>query len=149
VEKKLSPKARGELTEAIVLAKLIEYGDSVSLPFGDNKRYDMVIDDGRQLHRIQVKTARDGRGARSIEFNTVSTHPISGRRTKYHGQIEAFIAYHPGLREFYWVPVEECSSTKCTLRVFPSKNNQKRGVRITGSYRLQPAPTTSLAETGS
>jgi hypothetical protein len=108
----------------------------------------MIIDDGRRLHRIQVKTARDSRSQGTIEFNTASVHPISGRNTKYHGQIEAFVAYHPRLRDFYWVPVEECHGNVCVLRLVPARNNQKRGVRITGSYRLQPAPRVDLAETG-
>ncbi|HET6636810.1 MAG TPA: group I intron-associated PD-(D/E)XK endonuclease [Streptomyces sp.] len=138
---KLSPKARGELTEAVVLARLIEYGYSVSMPFGDNRRYDMVVDDGRQLHRVQVKTARDGRNAGTIEFNTSSIHPLSGKTTLYHGQIEAFIAYHPGLCAFYWVPVDVPQGTRLVLRIAPAKNNQVYRTRAAEPYRLQPAPS--------
>jgi phage-related protein len=137
VEKKLSPKARGELTEAIVLAKLIEYGYSVSMPFGDNRRYDMVVDDGRQLHRVQVKTARDGERAGTIEFNTASVHPISGRKTRYTGQIEAFVAYHPGTHTFYWVPVLDCHGDRLTLRIAPAKNGQTTGTRLAEPYVLR------------
>ncbi|MFE6362946.1 group I intron-associated PD-(D/E)XK endonuclease [Streptomyces sp. NPDC057806] len=139
MEKKLSPKARGELTEAIVLAKLIEYAYSVSLPFGDNRRYDMIVDDGSRLHRVQVKTARDGRNAGTIEFHTVSTHPLSGRKTRYDGQIEAFIAYHPGTHAFYWVPIAECTGNVFRLRTAPAKNNQVYGTRLAEPYRLRPA----------
>ncbi|MGW1001767.1 group I intron-associated PD-(D/E)XK endonuclease [Streptomyces sp. NPDC002520] len=145
MEKKLSPKARGELTEAIVLAKLIEYGYSVSMPFGDNRRYDMIVDDGRQLHRVQVKTARNGRNAGTIEFNTVSTHPLSGKKTRYDGQIEAFIAYHPKSHAFFWVPVVDCQGNYLAFRTAPAKNNQVYGTRLAELYRLQPAPSTDDA----
>ncbi|EST24363.1 group I intron-associated PD-(D/E)XK endonuclease [Streptomyces roseochromogenus] len=138
MEKKLSPKARGELTEAIVLAKLIEYGYSVSMPFGDNRRYDMIVDDGRQLHRVQVKTARDGRNAGTIEFNTVSVHPISGRKTRYDGQIEAFVAYHPGNHAFYWAPAAVCTGNVFRLRTAPAKNNQVYGTWLAEPYLLRP-----------
>ncbi|MGW1498955.1 group I intron-associated PD-(D/E)XK endonuclease [Streptomyces mirabilis] len=139
MNKKLSPKARGELTEAIVLAKLIEYGYSVSMPFGDNRRYDMIVDDGRRLHRIQVKTARDGRSPGTIEFNTASVHPISGKKSRYDGQIEAFIAYHPGSHEFYCVPVDDCRGNVFLLRTGPTKNSQISGTRPADPYRLRPA----------
>jgi hypothetical protein len=139
VEKKLSPKARGELTEAIVLAKLIEYGYSVSMPFGDNRRYDMIVDDGRRLHRVQVKTARDGHSGGTIEFNTSSIHPLSGKKTRYHGQIEAFIAYHPGTHALYWVPVDECQGDRFALRIAPAKNNQTYRTRPAEPYLLRPA----------
>lgn len=138
MEKKLSPKARGELTEVIVLAKLIEYGYRVSLPFGDNARYDMIVDDSRQLYRVQVKTARNGFRAGTIEFNTSSIHPLSGKKTRYHGQIEAFVAYHPDTNAFFWVPVDECHGDRFALRVEPAKNNQTCRTRLAGPYRLRP-----------
>ncbi|MFF8406942.1 group I intron-associated PD-(D/E)XK endonuclease [Streptomyces sp. NPDC015684] len=137
----LSPKARGELTEAIVIAKLVECGYQVSLPFGDNQRYDVVADDGERLHRIQIKTARDGRTAGTVQFNTVSIHPISGRTAGYHGQIEAFVAYHPGSHAFFWVPVDECQGHRFAVRLSPAKNNQVRGTRPAERYRLQPLPS--------
>ncbi|WP_432169090.1 group I intron-associated PD-(D/E)XK endonuclease [Streptomyces sp. 1222.5] len=146
MEKKLSPKARGELTEAIVLAKLIEYGYSVSLPFGDNRRYDVIVDDSRLLHRVQVKTARNGRTGGTIEFNTASVHPISGKATRYHGQIEAFVAYHPGTDAFYWVPVDDCQGNKFLLRIAPAMNNQTSGTRPAEPYRLQPAMSAEADE---
>ena len=39
-------------------AALIEAGYAVSKPFGENQRYDLVIDDGETLARVQVKTGR-------------------------------------------------------------------------------------------
>lgn len=134
---KKKPKEIGEISEAAALAILIEYGYSVSLPFGDNQRYDMIIDDGRKLHRVQVKTARN-RTEGSIVFNTSSTHPISGKVTLYAGQIEAFLVYYPRLRSVYWVPLSECTGPQKALRLLPTKNNQKDGVKWARDYELKP-----------
>ncbi len=50
-------KTIGELSEAIIIAKLIEVGYSVLTPFGDNRRYDLVIEDADgQFWRVQCKT---------------------------------------------------------------------------------------------
>lgn len=37
-------KNKGELVEAVVLAELMKREIAVSLPFGDNQRYDMILD---------------------------------------------------------------------------------------------------------
>lgn len=99
----------------------------------------MIVDDGRRLHRVQVKTARDGTSGGTIEFNTASVHPISGKKTRYHGQIEAFVAYHPGTHAFYWVSVDECQGDRFSLRIAPAKNNQVYGTRPAEPYQLRPA----------
>lgn len=147
----MHPKERGELTEAIVIARLIEYGYFVSLPFGDNQRYDLVVDDRVSLHRVQVRTARDGKSYGSIAFNTVSTHPLSGKKTGYAGQIEAFIAYHPPTRIFYWIPIGECAGSPFVMRISPARNNQKSGIRLAADYELRRNPnyTPHSAEGGS
>jgi PD-(D/E)XK endonuclease len=49
-------KLIGDKSVAIVLAELVKREVPVSLPWGDNQRYDLVIDVGR-LFRLQVKTA--------------------------------------------------------------------------------------------
>lgn len=41
---KRSPKAIGECSEAMVLARLVEVGYTVLKPFGDSKRYDLMIE---------------------------------------------------------------------------------------------------------
>lgn len=52
-----SPKARGEVAEALFLARAMDLGLVVSKPFGDSARYDFVVDSGGRLLRVQVKSA--------------------------------------------------------------------------------------------
>lgn len=65
-------KSVGDLSELIVALELARAGYSVSMPLGENQRYDLIIDDGDKLSRVQVKTGRLRRGA--ILFNTYSSH---------------------------------------------------------------------------
>lgn len=39
------------------MSKLLEYGD-VSIPYGNNSRYDCILDYKGKLLKIQIKTAR-------------------------------------------------------------------------------------------
>ena len=53
-----SPKVTGERTEALILAKLVTAGYAVSLPFGNNQRYDLIYEDAGVLKKAQCKTGR-------------------------------------------------------------------------------------------
>ena len=73
---KRNTKALGDRSEAVVLAELIQAGYKVSIPFGEDQRYDLILDDAGVLSRVQVKTDRLRDGA--ILFNCYSVH--AGRK---------------------------------------------------------------------
>lgn len=116
-----NPKQKGDKTEVTVLNRLISAGYSVSIPFGDNDKYDLVVDDGKELHRIQCKTAwRTQKG--TIRFNTHSQTTREGKyhESTYHGEVDAFIVRHPEQEDLYWIPIEDATKQKMELR-FESK----------------------------
>src|SRR5262245_58170338 len=82
-------------------------GYVLSMPFGENTRYDLVIDDGAHLARVQCKTGRLRRGA--IEFPVTSTYghhrnPATARRP-YIGEVDYFAVYCPETAAVYLVPI--------------------------------------------
>lgn len=48
---------KGEITESVVLAKLVQLGYECLIPWGHDHRYDIGIDDGGKLIRIQCKNS--------------------------------------------------------------------------------------------
>jgi PD-(D/E)XK endonuclease len=48
----------GNISMIKCVAAFTEAGYIVSLPLGDGHLYDLVIDDGTRLYRVQCKTAR-------------------------------------------------------------------------------------------
>ncbi len=48
---------KGLTTELVCMQKLIQYGYIVSIPYGNNSRYDLLIDTGNHFFRLQCKTA--------------------------------------------------------------------------------------------
>src|SRR4051812_14037160 len=52
------PKEVGDRTTLAIMLALHESGYQVSTPFGENTRYDLVLDDGARLLRLQCKTGR-------------------------------------------------------------------------------------------
>lgn len=126
-------KDKGDISEALILAKLLQQRKRVLIPFGDNARYDLAIDDNGILIRVQCKTARYRYGC--IIFNTCSTNARIKQRG-YKGEADLFIAYCPELDTYYKIKVSDCGENQVKLRIDQPKNNQNVGVRYAQDYEI-------------
>src|SRR5690242_16445156 len=109
-------KIVGDKTEARVFSALVEMFPAVMIPFGENSRYDFVIEDhDGTLKKIQCKTGRYKNG--SIVFNTCSSH--KGVRTSYTSEeIDFFAVACPDFIEVFLVPIADVTgTTEMALRV--------------------------------
>lgn len=115
----MNTKAIGEVTEAQVLAALIRSGKSVLRPFGDNLRYDLLVDEGDgRFTRIQCKTAR--LHGDKLKFSACSSqwHLRTGKpKRDYRGQAEVFGLYCPETNRSYLVPVESVSRSSAIIAI--------------------------------
>ena len=136
------PKRVGDVTTAAVLMRLIDLYGTVLLPFGENQRYDLVVEIDERLVRVQCKTGRLRDGV--IKFNACSSsyhHPgrdrTSGYNHSYKGQAEFFGVYCPQIDAVFLVPVDNVGVRLGTLRVAPTANSQQRGIRWASDYELR------------
>jgi len=110
---------KGDATEAIVIAELKKRGYTVLKPFGDNQRYDIVVEEDNEFERIQIKTARTKEDGRKVLFNTCGNHSnTNGTTLKPYTKddIDSFIAYITEKEDLIYVPVEETPKKAMTLR---------------------------------
>jgi hypothetical protein len=133
------PKAVGDRTTLAVMAALQEVGFAIYVPFGENTRVDLIIEDGDQLWRVQCKTGRLRLGA--IRFNTCSTyahHPNPKVVSRdYLGQIDYWGVHCPETGGVYLVPIADAFvRERAALRVEPSRNNQRRHIRLASDYQI-------------
>ena len=135
---KRDTKAVGDRSEAEVLAALVRRGYLMSIPFGENHRYDLIADDGEKLLRIQVKTGRLKN--RVVAFRACSTHshrrrgPTASRG--YLGEIDYLAIYCPENQKVYLVPESELVRTGGHLRLDPTLNRQVRNIRWASEFEL-------------
>jgi hypothetical protein len=133
------PKIVGDRTTLAVIAGLHSAGYDVLLPFGENTRYDLVIDGGGRLARVQCKTGRLREGA--IRFNTCSSYahhsnPRASNRD-YLGQVDFFAVHCSDTGGVYLVPIGDLPTKRtATFRVAPARNSQIRGIRQAAKYRV-------------
>lgn len=130
----MNSKAKGEISEGLVIAHLLRLGYSVSIPFGNNQRYDLIADDGARLWRVQVKTARLHQGC--LVFSVASVNGFTYKKTPYHGQIDVFLVYSPDTDKVYSMPISEAGINETRLRVDVAKGGPTTTIKWAKDYEL-------------
>jgi hypothetical protein len=132
------PKDIGDRSTLAIMLALRDAGYHVLVPFGENIRYDLVIDDGQRLARVQCKTGRLLKGA--VVFHTVSSYahhpsPKSVKRD-YLGDVDLFAVYCRQTTGIYLIPIEDLPVKAGSLRIDPPRNNQWKRVRFAADYEI-------------
>lgn len=135
----LSTKQKGNITEMQCAIAFMQYGFKVSFPYGEDCKYDMIIDTGNHLYRIQCKTStalsnkEDG-----FKFKTrstvITTH--GAKASSYSKEdIDAFATMYEG--QCYVVPIQDCGINEKTLRFHYPKNGQHKNISLAENYKLE------------
>lgn len=122
---------KGDIGEAAFNLKAVEKGYWVGRMPQDCP-YDFALDRGNGLERVQVKyraVAKNG----SIQINSESKSLSSTR--PYKDSVDHFAVYVPDTKEVYLIPaVHIVNGTASIFRIFPSKNNQTKGVTLISDF---------------
>jgi PD-(D/E)XK endonuclease len=129
-------KSVGDITQSQVMAALLKRGKKVLMPFGDNFRYDLVVEDDGRFTRIQCKTGKINRGA--IAFSVASSqYHRGGKRQNYRGQVDAFGVFCPDNDKVYIIPIDDLPLVReAKLRLTLPRNSQVKGVRWASVYEI-------------
>jgi len=120
----LDRKALGAHTELQCITYLAGLGHTISIPWGDNARYDFILEVENKLYKIQCKTA-------SMKDEGVWHFATCRRRINSQENVRK--AYLPEEVDYfctfinnrcYLIPYSETCQTEKTLRFVPPKNSQ-------------------------
>jgi hypothetical protein len=115
-------KRTGERSEAAFLNKASSLGFGVAKPWGDSERYDFILDNGRQLIRIQTKATSS---LRAQAYETRATYTTGKSRAVYTRQdVDFLVAHIIPLDVWYVIPVEICTPAPM-LRFYPHREAKK------------------------
>lgn len=133
---KRNTKRTGDISELRLMHDLVRAGYLVSIPFGEDHRYDLVIEKAGKFASVQVKTGRLRNGA--VLFNCYSSHAHRGGAAcrLYTNDVDYFGVYCPQLDSSYLIPIAEMPVQKGVLRVASTVNGQRRKLRWAGRYLL-------------
>ena len=148
----MNTKDIGDIAEANIIARLLEFGWMVAKPFGDNQFYDLIVDYGEGLKRIQIKSSKyhEKRGviiSYTRRLHNTRTKSVCKAYTK--DEIDFFIIYSPELKQIYLIPIEEQAGKKAAiLRVTSPKgrNKNNKNMRWSEKYLINSLNWTCLTK---
>jgi hypothetical protein len=115
-------KRRGEIAEAMFLAKAATIGFGIATPWGDSLKYDAVVDTGQRLFRVQVKSAHRVSASKGGGYHV---RACSHRRRAYRAsEIDMLVAYVVPLDAWYIFPPPAFVRMK-SVRLFPVPGKKK------------------------
>ena len=130
----LSSKQKGNLTELQCITYFYQLGYHCSIPYGENSRYDFILDVNNHLYKIQVKSCTELKNGNAIQFSCRSTRVnTKGAVHRFYTseEVDFFATYYNGI--CYLIPQNECSNSK-TLRFAPTKSGKVKGVNFAKDY---------------
>jgi len=133
------PKDIGDKSTLAIMLALRLHCYALLMPFGENTRYDLVIDNGSCLRRVQCKTGRLRNGV--VLFATCSSYAHHGSTAKprrdYRGEVDDFAVFCRELGAVYLIPIEDLDvRNQGSLRVDPPVNGQRKNVRFASAYEI-------------
>ena len=133
----MTTKEKGNLTEILCLCEFAKLGIKVSIPYGEDCKYDFIIDVKGHLLKIQCKTSHKLENQEGFMFRCESIVVTTSKiiASKYTlNDIDFFATIDNG--QCYLIPVQECNSHK-TLRYHYPRNGQKKGISLAENYKLE------------
>jgi len=113
-------KERGEWAELCFMARARGLGMAVLKPYGDSGSYDVAVEDGGRILRVQVKSTIYCRRGREYSLNVMGP----GRKRYPKGSVDFFAAFVIPLGEWYIIPYEAMGK-KLTLHFTPGSKRAK------------------------
>jgi hypothetical protein len=134
----MTPGRKGAIAEAVIAAEVTKLGHDVYRPIADGGRYDLVVDAGGRLLRVQCKWATLRDAVVVVGLRTCRLTPRGYVRTTYGGdEVDGIAAYCHGLDRCFWLPIAEFAGQSLLhLRLQPARNGQRQGLKWAEQYPL-------------
>ena len=124
----MNSKDKGNIGESLALSEFVKRNITVSIPFGDNARYDLIAEFNGKLNKIQVKYCNQ----KISENNSINcpcssslNHTTNKIYTTYENEIDYFVFYLAEWDKILLVPIQEIGNKKnMVFRLDKPKNNQ-------------------------
>lgn len=114
-------KCQGDIAELKFILLNKELGYIVSKPFGEDCKYDVIVDTGEELQRVQVKSTRNKETAnRKNCYNcgVCSGHDSKKRYTE--DSVDYIAIYVIPENAWYKIPIKEIKGK--TVKLYPHRN---------------------------
>lgn len=123
----------GNEAEGIVLGQYVKAGLRVCVPFGTGAPYDLAVDTGTRVVKVQVKTATFERGCIQCKTRRRNANYDTTMRRYEKGEVDYFAIYCSQLDGLYAMSFE-AARVSASLRIEPTLNKQEKFIRWARDY---------------
>ena len=117
-------KQQGDTTELRFMLLNQELGYTISKPFGDNAKYDLIVDTDIELQRIQVKSTRRKETSSGMDCYNCLVCSGADSKQKYSDKDIDYIAiYVIPENAWYKIPVKDIKGK--TVKLYPHRKSQR------------------------
>ena len=127
---------KGAIAEAAVTLAATRLGIATMKPSIEGRRYDLILDVGPRLLRVQCKWGTRRGDAVVVRLGTSRLTPQGYVSTTYSAEeIDGFAVYCEHTGECYWLPIEEFGGRSYAhLRLAPARNGQRLLVKFAADH---------------
>lgn len=129
----LDSKELGDLGELAFILAAGSMGLAVSKPFGDSRRYDLIVDSGRRMLRVQVKSVYRRAARGDYQVTCCSRAGQSGSIIYTAKEIDVMAVYLAPIDIWYLIPVAALG-TVTVIHLHP--HGIKNRVRGSGRFEI-------------
>lgn len=133
----MNTKDKGNVGELVILSEFVKRGVPVSIPYGDNTRYDLIAEFNGKLNKIQVKYCSrvTNEGSVICKSSSSKNHTTNKRCDSYKDDVDYMAFYIKPWDIACLVPISDIENKlSFTIRNSPTKNGQNVGVHYVDDY---------------
>jgi hypothetical protein len=112
---------KGDIAESAFINECIKNSLKVSIPYGHDTSYDLIVDKDNKLFRIQVKYA-DNDGIK------IKARTVSNERKYTSDMIDYLVVFDPRENKFYYVPSTEFADGRKSITLSLNGVKNKHGI---------------------
>ena len=130
----MDTQQKGEYAQLKVQQRAVEFGFIVSVPTVDT-RYDLILDDGKQLLKVQVKYAdgsfNDSSGSVRLDLRRWAGDKRTETRNYQRNEVDAILVYIPKIDDICWLPPALFHDKPAlSIRYEPTRSGQKANIHF-------------------
>jgi prevent-host-death family protein len=137
----MNSNRKGAIAEAMIAAEATKLGVPVLKPMAEHERYDLALELGGRILRVQVKWANHKGDVLCVHLTRCRTSRRGYVREKYlPGEVDVFAAYCGKLDRCYLIPGKlGIGRSAIQLRLTPTRNGQRAALNWAADYEMRGA----------
>lgn len=119
IESQATSIMKGNYVEALVITRALQLGYKIYKPIFEGSCCDFILEKGKELKRIQVKSSCSDSEKIQIGLTKGTSYKGDPNKNRYsEEEIDAFVSYAAIKQKFIWIPLNEVKGRKqVTLRI--------------------------------